>query len=222
MPNDEDKVVGNGEYEVQPGDCLSSIAFEYGLNWRTIWNDPANRALRERRKDPNILLPGDRLHIRPSQTKEHSCPTDAKHTFVKAGVSEKLRLVMLDAESKPRAKLAWRVSIDRREPISGQTGQNGVIELPITPNAKSAELKVIEGESEQSFHLDLGHLDPISSVRGVQGRLNGQGYDCGPVDGIIGPRTAAALKSFQEDCHLPVTGELDKATRDKLKQIHGF
>jgi len=218
----DDQAVGDGEYVVQPGDCLSSIAFEYGMNWRTIWNDPANLDLRQKRKDPMCYCLETASTFAHYEQQEHDRATDAKHKFVKKGVPEKVRLVMLDSESKPRPKLAWRVSVDRAAPISGCTREDGLIEFFIAPNAKSAELTVTEGESEQSFHLDLGRLDPITSVRGVQGRLNDQGYDCGPVDGIIGPRTSAALRAFQEDYYLLPTGELNDDTRDKLKNVHGF
>ena len=29
-------------YTVEPGDCLSSIALEYGFTWQSLWNDSAN------------------------------------------------------------------------------------------------------------------------------------------------------------------------------------
>ena len=35
----------------------------------------------------------------------------------------------------------------------------------------------------------------------------------GSIDGLVGPQTRAALRSFQQKEHLPVTGELDNATR---------
>jgi N-acetylmuramoyl-L-alanine amidase len=218
----EDGPVGEGEYIVEPGDCLSSIAFEYGLDWRTLWHLPANSELRNKRKDPNVLLPGDRLYVPPLQPKEVDAVTDRKHKFVRKGVPEKLKLVLLDVDRKPRRNLRYRLTIDRQPYKTGQSDRQGVIELSIPPNAKSGELVVTDGEGEEFFPLKLGYLDPINSVAGVQGRLRDQGYNCGPVDGIMGPRTRAAISSFQEDQRLPVTGDLDDDTRTKLHQVHRF
>jgi peptidoglycan hydrolase-like protein with peptidoglycan-binding domain len=40
--------------------------------------------------------------------------------------------------------------------------------------------------------------------------------DPGPIDGIMGPKTMAALKAFQKDQKLTESGRLDDQTRDKL------
>jgi peptidoglycan hydrolase-like protein with peptidoglycan-binding domain len=46
----------------------------------------------------------------------------------------------------------------------------------------------------------------------VQQRLNVLGYDVGQPDGSFGPTTTAAVKQFQTDHKLPVTGVVDAAT----------
>ncbi|MBN1808851.1 MAG: peptidoglycan-binding protein [Planctomycetes bacterium] len=46
----------------------------------------------------------------------------------------------------------------------------------------------------------------------VQSALNKAGYDAGPVDGKMGRKTAAALKSFQRAHDLKVTGSTTRAT----------
>jgi peptidoglycan hydrolase-like protein with peptidoglycan-binding domain len=58
-------------------------------------------------------------------------------------------------------------------------------------------------------------------VSGIQGRLCNLGFACGPVDGKLGPRTRGALRRFQSDRNLSVSGQADNATRDRLKQESG-
>jgi peptidoglycan hydrolase-like protein with peptidoglycan-binding domain len=53
-------------------------------------------------------------------------------------------------------------------------------------------------------------------VKAVQKALQDKGMDPGPVDGIMGPKTMAALKAFQKDQKLTESGHLDDQTREKL------
>jgi hypothetical protein len=53
-------------------------------------------------------------------------------------------------------------------------------------------------------------------VKAVQKALQDKGMDPGPIDGIMGPRTASALKAFQKDHKLTESGRLDDQTREKL------
>jgi peptidoglycan hydrolase-like protein with peptidoglycan-binding domain len=45
-------------------------------------------------------------------------------------------------------------------------------------------------------------------VAAAQAALQRLGYDPGPADGLVGPRTQEAVKAFQRDRGLPETGEL--------------
>lgn len=59
---------------------------------------------------------------------------------------------------------------------------------------------------------------PTAFMRGVQRELKRAGYDPGIQDGMIGPATRDALRRFQEDQGLPVTGEPDVPTLTRLLQ----
>src|SRR5215813_9473264 len=56
----------------------------------------------------------------------------------------------------------------------------------------------------------------MSDTRAAQQALKTQGFDPGPIDGRMGPRTQAALSDYQRRENLPVTGTLDTATMAKL------
>lgn len=50
----------------------------------------------------------------------------------------------------------------------------------------------------------------------AQEHLKASGYQPGPVDGILGDRTRQALRQYQADNELPVTGELDDTTKKAM------
>jgi peptidoglycan hydrolase-like protein with peptidoglycan-binding domain len=50
----------------------------------------------------------------------------------------------------------------------------------------------------------------------VQEALKAKGQDPGPIDGVMGPKTRAAVKSFQEASGLKATGRVDDQTAEKL------
>jgi peptidoglycan hydrolase-like protein with peptidoglycan-binding domain len=59
---------------------------------------------------------------------------------------------------------------------------------------------------------DKGRAD----IEQAQKALKEKGHYTGPVDGVMGPQTAAALKAYQKEQRLDVTGRLDDATVGKL------
>ena len=67
---------------------------------------------------------------------------------------------------------------------------------------------------EWSFAGVAAEYDP--DVYEAQKRLQEHGYDPGPIDGLMGKKTTAAIKTFQKDQGLPITGILDKETKEKL------
>lgn len=55
-----------------------------------------------------------------------------------------------------------------------------------------------------------------SLVAASQEQLADLGYYNGVIDGVFGPRTGSAVRRFQKDYGLPVTGRLDRNTRATL------
>jgi peptidoglycan hydrolase-like protein with peptidoglycan-binding domain len=56
----------------------------------------------------------------------------------------------------------------------------------------------------------------VRLIRKVQETLTEIGYDPGPVDGLLGPKTRAAISEFQRIAGLPVTGEDSEVLRAHL------
>jgi hypothetical protein len=207
------------EYTVRDGDCISSIAVDYGFFPDTLWNHPKNSELKQKRKDPNILLPGDVVFIPDKTLKEVQKSTDARHTFKRKGVPEILRLRMLDEDGYPRANVPYRLDIDGRL-IEGTLNAEGALEVPIPPNARNG-LLILGSEGQEQYTLALGHLDPVETAPGLIARLRNLGYNCGWDNTEIGDRTREALFEFQKANQLQETGEPDDATRSKLLELHG-
>jgi hypothetical protein len=208
--------VGQGNYEVQHGDCLTSIAGRFGFLWETLWNLPENAELKYTRKNPNVLLPGDRLTIPEIKLRQYTAETDKQHSFVKLGTPAKLRLRFFE-DGEPRAGESYVLTIGG-EVRFGKLDGNGQLLEPIPPTADSARLSI---NNEDPIALKLGTVDPITEISGIQGRLSNLGYYGGQIDKIIGPKTRAALRHFQQRSGLPATGKVTQATRDKLLEAHG-
>jgi hypothetical protein len=58
---------------------------------------------------------------------------------------------------------------------------------------------------------------PDREVASVQADLRALGYDPGPVDGILGARTVAAIRDYQRDMGLPVDGRPSATLIDSLR-----
>jgi hypothetical protein len=74
------KLALNGSKKRQTGVYLFNTVSQNG---NPCWDDLGNAALKSTRKDPNILLPGDRLHVPPRRPGDVSCATDMLNKFPK-------------------------------------------------------------------------------------------------------------------------------------------
>ncbi|HTS75721.1 MAG TPA: peptidoglycan-binding protein [Bryobacteraceae bacterium] len=55
-----------------------------------------------------------------------------------------------------------------------------------------------------------------ATVSAAQRRLVREGFYKGNLDGILGPETAAAIREYQKNSNLNITGQLDPATLNSL------
>ncbi len=201
---------------VNPGDSIPSIAEDAGHFWETIWNHPPNTELKNKRKNPNILAPGDEVTVPPIRVKDYSCGTDQRHSFKRRGVPAKLKM-QLFLMGEPRANEPYTLILDD-EVIHGTTDGDGNVEHYIKPNAKGGVLKLNGGKEE--YPVRIGHLNPVDTTSGVKQRLNNLGYNCGDESDGESDQFKEAVIQFQGDQKLKPTGEVDDATRAKLESLH--
>ena len=63
----------------------------------------------------------------------------------------------------------------------------------------------------QDRAAQLSHTQD-QTIRDAQDKLAAQGYDPGPADGKLGPKTEEQIRKFQQDHQLQASGELDDQT----------
>jgi hypothetical protein len=211
-------------HTVKQGESLSKIADEYGFSdFHSIWDHPDNAELKQKRQNPNVLYPGDDVFIPEKELKEVSGATEQRHRFQCRVPKEILRIALEDSNGNPIANAPYELLIEE-EIHRGTTDDKGRLEQRIPMDSQKGQLRL---ENGLTWDLLIGHLNPLGAdtsdqgISGAQGRLLNLGYEVGKVDGIFGAKTEAALKQFQADGSLPVTGRLDEATRTKLIETHG-
>ena len=233
------------EYTIQEGDCIDSIAYAHGLSWEKVWNDPNNSKLRGLR-DPNMLLPGDKLFIPEKELRIERASTEQKHRFKRKDVPAKLHLCFIDDKRQPRADIGYTLVVNGNF-IEGTTDANGCIEESIQPDTQKVILIVHPPQADQDedsdqqvytgpptqqpttmqgqqaiekYEIQLGAIDPISETSGIQERLNNLGYDLVNSTGEMDNPTRNALRHFQSQHDIEVTGSVNDETRQKLEEVH--
>jgi len=95
----------------------------------------------------------------------------------------------------------------------------GAIALTLAFPVWAAEEKKAEDKTSQPGKMEKAEKKPAKgneNVMKVQQALKDKGQDPGPIDGMMGSKTKAAVKAFQEANGMKGTGKLDKETADKL------
>lgn len=218
-------------HTVRPGDCIASIAYENGFFVDTLWDHPENAKLRERYPNPYLLVEGDVVFVPDLRLRAERAATGERHRFRRRGVPETLRLRFLDEDEAPRAGVPFALEIDGELVKRDATDRDGAITVPIPPNAKHGRIVLwpraadaSAGEEpehdEEEYALELGQLEPITLLVGVQKRLASLGYGCGPT-GELDEMTRESVRRFQVDHDLPATGDVDAATEDAVRRVFG-
>jgi hypothetical protein len=211
---------------VADGDSLIALATEAGFaSVDAIWKHAENAKLREARKDPRVLLPGDEVFIPDPQPASKQVPCGSRHTFVLRTPAARVRARILDHDAAPAAQCRYALDV-AGEHFEGTTDAGGIVDQRVPASAKSATLTVWMEENDaevaRKWELDLGHLEPLREIRGVQTRLCNLGLYGGSEDGALDAVTRAALRTFQQKRGIAVTGEADDATYAALEELYGI
>lgn len=208
-------------HSVQQGESTTSLAFENGLFWKTIWFHPRNNQLRKLRSHPNILYPGDEIFIPAIEPKLVSRATGKTHRFVRVGVPEKLNIRFVDLDGQPYAGAPFQLTIDGKHTL-GKLDGTGWLRVPVPPNARRGRVEIGQSGELASCDLDLGELDPITELSGVQARLRNLGFLNGTIDGQMSDEFRQAIREFREKTGLPEGEEIDDDFRKKLQETHSI
>ncbi len=203
---------------VKQGECISSISFQYGFFPDTIWNLPDNSGLKNKRKDPNILMAGDTVVIPDKRQKKENLEYGKRNSFKRKGVPQKF-VMTIKAGDDVISDETYILNIDEKIIIEGKTDDNGCITEWIPPDSKKGTL--IFKETGEHFDLLFGYVDPIDEISGVQERLSNLGFYDGPIDGTDNDLFKTALKDFQIEYGLESSGKIDDSTKSKLKELLG-
>jgi len=83
-----------------------------------------------------------------------------------------------------------------------------IIALSALPAASQTNRTTAIGQLDMAGLPDLDR----DNIRSVQRALAAKGFDPGPVDGIVGPLTRAAVRKFQDRFGMKASGQIDNQT----------
>ena len=187
-------VVAEGEY-------LALIALRNGFHdSRLIWDDPANAELKARRKNPNVLLAGDKLVIPDKVAGRVSVTTGKVNPFQATGDVLTLNVHFENAGAKPLASRDVTLALAgvrrgrRLRPGAGRsrrppTARGCCIRTSPVPSATAlaatqADVQILAQPADPpaAFRLLIGNLDPVDAPSGQRARLDNLGYFAGYTD----------------------------------------
>src|SRR5207247_238428 len=90
------------------------------------------------------------------------------------------------------------------------------ISLSAIPAMSADDNKTLKNKAVDAKDTTAAQTESSAEIRQGQMALKEKGHDPGPIDGIHGPRTSAALRAYQKAENIKVTGRLDADTESHL------
>jgi peptidoglycan hydrolase-like protein with peptidoglycan-binding domain len=113
-----------------------------------------------------------------------------------------------------------RINFSHRSSIAATTALAAVLAVGTVGGALAAGYDQHGAQQQQSSQQQSANQPQSSQnqqhVREVQQKLMQEGHDVGSIDGQFGPKTQAALRSFQQEEGLQPSGQIDQQTLEKL------
>lgn len=117
----------------------------------------------------------------------------AKHKFKRKAVPAKFKL-QLNKNATLRANSAYTLHTDN-DTFEGKTDADSWIEHNIPPEAEKGHL--ILTDSDETYDLNIVHLDPFDQIEGAQQILKKLGSYASDIDGEEGDMTRTAIQFYQ-------------------------
>jgi N-acetylmuramoyl-L-alanine amidase len=107
------------DYVAQQHDCFANIAKHHGFSWKALWDHPQNSMLKQKRKIPTVLYPGDIVYIPDKEPRVEYGATGKRHRFTKKNELIYFRVRLLE-DGKPRKYLKYELRVENHT-YQGQT-----------------------------------------------------------------------------------------------------
>ncbi len=168
-----------GKVDVQPyvirqGDHLSSLAYQFGFDADTIWNDPKNAQLRQAGRlsqDPNILYPTDTLYI-PDSTPPAMTSLEPGTTNTFVSNTPTVSITIRFSDPKFASQPYTIAELPQLTGLTTKSDGSTSIDAPITQSA----FTIVFTSDGTAFTCQVGHIDPVTTLSGVIQRLQNLGY----------------------------------------------
>jgi hypothetical protein len=184
-------------HDVVQGEYLALIALLHGFrDSRVIWDHPDNADLRSKRRNPNVLLPGDRLVIPDRTSGLVEAATGKVNPFVAGDDAPRLNVDFEDASAKPLANRDGPLTLGgkdaagafvRAKALNTSTDGSGQLQQEFKGSfadraaATEADFQMLAQPTAPAseFRLLIGDLDPVDEPSGQRARLDNLGYFAG-------------------------------------------
>jgi hypothetical protein len=212
-------------YVIRQGDYLTKIAHTMGFDAATVWNDPQNEEIRQKRPDWNILHPGDVLWVPDAPAPRKLAIRAGTSNRYVAHIPKMPVRVLIQVGGEPLPKEPYRILGLGPDPVEGETDDDGYVSASVPVHVR--EIELILTRKNRTLRLRVGDLDPVDTLTGLKKRLCHLGFyqpsrvgienqDATDDEALLG-----ALKAFQADCGIEPSGRLCEATRKALDGAHG-
>jgi uncharacterized protein involved in type VI secretion and phage assembly len=208
-------------YVVRQGDFLTRLAFAHGFDADKVWNDGKNAELKDKRKNHNILYPGDVIYL-PRAEREGAPLSKGTTNKYDVNVPKTTVSVVFVEGDKAVANEPYVIDgLGKR--VEGSSDGAGTVTFEAPVHVR--EVVVTFPKRAVAYPIRIGHMDPIDEPAGIRKRLQQLGY-YDDFDGEAGSaeeedeRLSQAISAYQLAKNLEVTGTINQALKDALLRDH--